>query len=116
MLLGDLIARFKEESIAEETILGFADLTLLADLRAHAEASGLDLGSFAAAAACRYAAEASHEEWITLMGAMGRARDPGASYLERALAYAMRENCSTEVTTAETAGEQDAGSEPEAAM
>ena len=91
MLLGDLIARFKEESIAEETILGFADLTLLADLRAHAEASGLDLGSFAAAAACRYAAEASHEEWTTLMGAMRRARDPGASYLERALAYAMRD-------------------------
>ena len=86
------------------------------DMALAAEASGLDLGSFAAAAACRYAAEASHEEWITLMGAMGRARDPGASYLERALAYAMRENCSTEVTTAETAGEQDAGSEPEAAM
>ena len=116
MLLGDLIARFKEESIAEETILGFADLTLLADLRAHAEASGLDLGSFAAAAACRYAAEASHEEWTTLMGAMRRARDPGASYLERALAYAMRENSSTEVTTAEIPEEQDAGSEPETTM
>jgi hypothetical protein len=47
------------------------------------------------------------------MGAMGRARDPGTTYLERALAYAMRENCSTGVTTAEMPEEQDAGSEPE---
>jgi hypothetical protein len=36
----------------------------------------------------RYAAEASDEEWITLMGAMGRAPDPGAVYLARALVYA----------------------------
>jgi hypothetical protein len=89
MLLGDLIARFGDESTAEEAILDVADLALLADMRAHAEASGLDLGSFAAAAACRYAAEASNEEWITLMGLMSRAQDPGAIYLRRAFAHTM---------------------------
>ena len=87
MLLGDLIARLFDETVAEEAILGLSDLALLAQLRARAEASKLDLGAYAEAAASRYASEASDEEWITLMGAMGRAQDPGAVYLKRALAY-----------------------------
>jgi hypothetical protein len=97
MLLGDLIARFTDATVAEEAILGLGDLTLLAQLQARAEASGLDLGTYAAAAVSRYAAEASDEQWITLMGAMGHAqRDPGAVYLKRALAYAARDDVGCE--------------------
>jgi hypothetical protein len=92
MLLGDLIAQFTDEAVAEETILGLSDLALLAELRARAQASGLDLGAYAAAAVNRYASEASDEEWVTLMGALGRADDPGAIYLKRALAYVTRED------------------------
>jgi hypothetical protein len=90
MLLGDLMARFTDESVAEEAILRLANLPLLAELRAQAQASGLDLGAYAAAAASRYASEAPDEEWTTLIGAMSRAKDPGAVYLERALLYATR--------------------------
>jgi hypothetical protein len=90
MLLGDLIAQFTDEAVAEEAILGLADLSLLAESRARAQASGLDLGAYAAAAVNRYASDASDEEWVTLLGALGRARDPGAIYLERALAYVTR--------------------------
>jgi hypothetical protein len=89
VLLGDLVARFADETVAEEAILGLSDLALLAALRARAETSGLDLGAYAAAAVNRYASDASDEEWVTLIGAMGRARDPGAVYLERALGYAI---------------------------
>jgi hypothetical protein len=46
MLLGNLIARFADETVAEEAILGLSDLALLAELRAQAEASGLDLGAY----------------------------------------------------------------------
>lgn len=91
MLLGNLIARFSDETAAEEAILGLSDLVLLAELHAQAQANGLDLGAYAAAIVNRYASEASDEEWITLMGAMGRAPDPGAIYLERALAYAIQQ-------------------------
>jgi len=91
MLLGDLIAQFTDETVAEEAILGLSDLALLAELRAQAQASGLDLGAYAAAAVNRFASEASDEEWVTLIGAMGRAQDPGAIYLKRALAYAIRQ-------------------------
>jgi hypothetical protein len=90
MLLGDLIARFSDETVAEQAILGLANLPLLAELRTQAEANGLDLGAYAAAATSRYASEAPDEEWTTVLGAMSRAHDPGAVYLERALAYATR--------------------------
>jgi hypothetical protein len=89
MQLGDLIARFGDEAEAEEAILALSDLALLAQLRRRAEADGLALGAYAAAAVNHYAAVASDEEWITLMGALGRARDPGAIFLSRALAHAV---------------------------
>jgi hypothetical protein len=90
MLLGDLLARFTDETVAEEVLLSLANLPLLAQVRTQAQTSGLDLGTYAAAAASRYASEAPDEEWTTLIGAMSRAEDPGAVYLERALSYATR--------------------------
>ncbi len=90
MLLGDLLAHFSDESVALEAILRLNDLSLLASLREHTEANGVELGGFAANAVRRYASEASDEEWITLMGTMGQSPDPGAVCLKRALAHAVR--------------------------
>jgi hypothetical protein len=90
MLLGDLIAQLSDEDGAEEALIGLGDLALLADLRAQAAAAGLALGSFTSATVNRYAAQASDEEWVTLLGAMGRVGDPGRLFLQRALAYATR--------------------------
>jgi hypothetical protein len=90
MLLGDLIARLSDEDAAEEVLLGLSDLPLLTELGARAQANGLRLGTYAAAAVNRYASEASDEEWVSLIGAMGRAQDPGVTYLKRALAYLTR--------------------------
>lgn len=90
MVLGDLIARLSDEGAAEAVLLNLTNLVLLARLRARAEAEGLDLGAYTAAAVNRYASEAPDEEWVSLIGAMGRAQDPAATYLERALTYAAR--------------------------
>lgn len=90
MLLGDVISQFSNGGVTEEVVLGLSDLVLLAELRAQAEANGCDLGTYAAAAVNRYASEASDEEWVSLMGAMNRAQDPGSAYLERALAFMLR--------------------------
>ncbi len=68
MLLGDLIAGLENEAAASETILRAADLKLLAATQANAEAEGMDLASYTRIAVQRYTAEASNEEWITLMG------------------------------------------------
>jgi len=68
MLLGDVLARFDDETVAAETILGLGDLALVARLRERAEAVGQSLGEYAASTVRCYAASAPDEEWITLMG------------------------------------------------
>jgi hypothetical protein len=88
MVLGDLLARFGDESAAVETVLGLGDLSLVAALRQRADAEGLDLGAFAVLAVQRYAEWASDEEWITLMGVLGRSADPGVAFIKRALTLA----------------------------
>lgn len=90
MVLGDLLARFGDESSAAETVFSIADVKLIAGLRQHAAAEGLGLGAFAAVAVRRYAEEASSEEWLTLMGELGRSADPGLAFIKRALAHATR--------------------------
>jgi hypothetical protein len=92
MLLGDLLARFHDENIATETVLGCGDLALIAGLKEQAELNGQTLGSYAAGAVRRYAAGASDEEWVTLMGALGRAEDPGAVCMRRAFDHVLQED------------------------
>lgn len=90
MLLGDLIARFDTPSFAEETLLALGDISLLARVRAQADADGETLGEFAQSAVRRFATEASDEDWVTLLGALSRAADPGAAYLKAAFAHIAR--------------------------
>jgi hypothetical protein len=91
MLLGDLLGRFHDEAVAAETILGFGDIALTAKLHEQAAASGQSLGAYAASAVRRYAADASDEEWVTLMGALSAAKDPGAVCMRRAFEYVLRQ-------------------------
>jgi len=88
MLLSDLIGQLSDAAAAHEALIGVGDLALLAELRACAEADGLDLGAYAARAVARYASEASGDDWVTLMGAMNRTRDPALVFLRHALAHA----------------------------
>ena len=92
MLLGDVLARFGDETVAAETILGLGDLALIARLRERAETVGQSLGEYAASTVHCYAARATDEEWITLIGALGRARDPGAVCMMRAFAYMLEQD------------------------
>jgi len=92
MLLSDLIKRFSDETVAAEAILGLRDLTLLGRATAAAAAEDLPLGEFVVSAVRRYAAAASGEEWVTLMGALGRSNDPGLTYLKRALDFVLKDH------------------------
>jgi len=87
MLLGDLLARFDDETVAAEAVLALRDLPLVARLCAGAAADNVTLGTYTAAAVRRYAAQSSDDEWLSLMSAIGRAQDPGMVCLRRALAY-----------------------------
>lgn len=95
MLLGDVLAQFDDEAAATETIVALDDLPLVARVMKEAESQGRSLGEFAASTLRYYSARASDEEWITLMGALGRARDPGAVCMKRAFAFVLQETTST---------------------
>ena len=87
-MLGDLLANLTDETTALETLLQLGDLTLLETARGKAAAEGLDLAACVTQTVQRYAATASDEEWVTLMGLLNRSQDPGATCLKRAFAYA----------------------------
>jgi hypothetical protein len=87
-MLGDLLARLTDETAAVETLLQLGDLTFLETARAKAAAAEIDLASYVTQTVQRYAATASDEEWVTLMGLLNRSPDPGAICLKRAFAYA----------------------------
>lgn len=89
MLLGDLLAELSDETAATEAILSVNDLAMLAAMRQRAAADGLDLPAYVAGTVRRYASEATDEEWITLMGLLNRAPDPGAVCLKRAFEHAL---------------------------
>lgn len=89
MLLGDIIAKFEDEAEAVEAVLGLGELGLLAALQCRADEAGVPLGTYAAWSVRTYADNAPADEWTTLLGVMGRAEDPGAAYLRRALFYVL---------------------------
>ena len=102
MLLGDLLARFENETVASETLLRLDGLSLVPALRARAEAEDVTLGAFAAGAVRRFAAEASDETWMSLMGALARADDPGAVCLKQALLYELQNGADAPTARAAT--------------
>jgi len=89
-MLGDLLARLTDETKALEAILGVGDLGLLNAVRERATAEGIELGAYVAETVQRYAAEATDEEWTTLMSALNRSPDPGTACLKRAFEYSLR--------------------------
>jgi hypothetical protein len=86
-MLGDLLAQLTDETTALEALVQLGDLTLLETARGQAAAEGLDLASYVTQTVQRYAASATDEEWVTLMGLLNRAQDPGATCLQRAFVY-----------------------------
>ena len=92
MMLGDMLAGLDDDTQAIELILGLDDLQLLAGMRAQAKVQDIDLASYARQAVQRYATQASDEEWITLMGLIGRSADPARTCLRRAVEYSLQRN------------------------
>jgi hypothetical protein len=85
VLLGDLIARLEDETVAAETLAAIGDLALTAQVVAAASRDGVEPGAFIASCVQRFTNGASDEEWLTMIGLMARAADPGHVFLRRAL-------------------------------
>jgi hypothetical protein len=89
MLLGDLIGKLEEETIATETLLRIGNLGLLARMEAAATDAGVPLGTYASWAIRQYADNAPDDEWVLLIGALSRATDAGTTCLERAFIFVL---------------------------
>ena len=88
-MLGDLLAQLTDETVAVETLLQLGDLALLETARGESRQPRASISpSCVTQTVQRYAATASDEEWVTLMGLLNRSPDPGATCLKRAFAYA----------------------------
>ena len=86
-MLGDILAKLTDETGAVEALLRSGDLALLAEVRERAEADGIELSDCVTQTVQRYTAQASDEEWVTLIGMLNRSPDPGGTCLKRAFAY-----------------------------
>ncbi len=90
MLLGDLVARFDDEAFALESLLAIGDLALLARVEEAAAKEQLSAGEFAVRAGQLFSDNASDDDWVSLIGVMGRTDDPGRECLRKMLEFALR--------------------------
>lgn len=88
MLLGDVIARFEDPAVVGETLFAGDDLALMARIARLAAENNVSAGEFAMQSIGRFVNGASDEEWLTLIGQMSRAENPGQVFLRHALSNA----------------------------
>ncbi len=93
MLLGDMMRRLTDDTAATELIVGLGDLALLQAMTERADGEGLDLATFCQDAVRSYAARAAEEEWVTLLGQIGKSADPAAIFIKRAFASVVQPAC-----------------------
>ena len=89
MQLGDVIARFEDEAFVNETLVALDDLALTARVFTLAAENNLSAGEFAAQSVGQFVNSATDEEWLTLIGLMSRADNPGQVFLRRVLSNAL---------------------------
>jgi len=89
MLLGDVIARLEDEVFASETLFALDDLALTTRVLAVAAENHLSAGEFATQSVGQFVNDATDEDWLTLIGLMSRADNPGQIFLRRVLSEAL---------------------------
>jgi len=90
MLLGTLIERLSTDSDAAVALEALDDVVLFAELEAMASRFEESAHQYVAASASRFAAMASDEEWLGLMGDVERAADPAQAVLVRMVRWGLK--------------------------
>ena len=89
MDLGLLITHLESEQNAGEALAALGDLMLYAEVLATGARFDEGPGCYAAGAVGRFAGAAGDAEWVTLLGAMERAEQPGQAFLRHAIKWAL---------------------------
>jgi hypothetical protein len=104
MTLGQLLQRLGDEAFTAEALVVLGDLPLMVEVEAAARRFGESASFYVAAAARRFESHASEEDWLALMGALGRTGDPGMACLRQMLAWSLRHDTDDESGDAGTCG------------
>lgn len=89
MLLGTMMAKFKNDQSAEAALLSLGDLVLVAEVDAERNRHDETLGEYVWGAAQRFARLASDEDWLGLMTAVEKSENPAASCLGTMLRWSV---------------------------
>jgi hypothetical protein len=89
MTLGGLIAQLDDEDNGANALAALGDIVLYGEVLAMGEAFGEAAGAYVATSARRFAARADDEAWLSMVGAMEQAPEPGQMALRRMLRWAL---------------------------
>lgn len=89
MLLGDLMARFATEDGAAAVLQAFGDPILAARIDEAATPDSLSRGEFIINAIGHFACGASNDDWVCLIGNMGKTDDPAYIFLKTTVEWAL---------------------------
>ena len=90
MLLGEVLKGLEDEVVATEVLVGLDDLPLMVEVENAAERLHESTPAYAIEAVRRFEAFADDEDWVSLMGALARSRDPGNTCLRHMLTWSLR--------------------------
>lgn len=91
MLLGELLSRLGDETVALHTLIAIDDLGLLARVRQAAELEDLSAGAWMCKAVDRFANSVDDSQWLGLITACNKASDAGSAALRHMLEAALRD-------------------------
>ena len=90
MLLGQLITRLTDETVAEQVLDGLDDRDLHTSIEFRRTAEGLSRSRYLKSAVSRFVEEADDDAWQTLNARIGRSEDPGGAALGEMLRWAIQ--------------------------
>lgn len=92
MHLGNLLARLQDNGDAGMALDALGDIVLYAQVTSMGDRFDESPGAYTAAAINRFAAGASDENWLGLVGAIERSDDPARAALSHMLQWALRQD------------------------
>jgi hypothetical protein len=89
MSLGTILSKLESEADAAAALDALGDVVLFAEVETMGVRYDETPSAYIGAAVRRFTAQASHEEWFALSGAVQRGTDPGRSALSYMLRWAL---------------------------
>ena len=89
MLLSDLLGSLGARSFSEDALVSVVDAACLSRVTATSARQESTIGEYADHALRRFANNASHEDWVSMMAALNSSKDPAATCLTRMITWAL---------------------------